>query len=97
MGYIHISDTEIHSLAQPTRRPGMFHHIPQISSTYIENYQWIIIDAKVFDISKFKALHPGGLSVLLDPEIGIHSSYSTRLQTTKRMWSSRPRCNRGFL
>ncbi|KAH9481453.1 Acyl-CoA dehydrogenase apdG [Psilocybe cubensis] len=31
--------------------------------------QWIIIDAVVYDLSKFKAMHPGGLSVLLDPEI----------------------------
>ncbi|KDR76302.1 hypothetical protein GALMADRAFT_225991 [Galerina marginata CBS 339.88] len=30
---------------------------------------WIIIDSAVYDLSKFKALHPGGLSVLLDPEI----------------------------
>ncbi|KAF8149866.1 peroxisomal acyl-CoA-dehydrogenase [Crassisporium funariophilum] len=30
---------------------------------------WIIIDAKVFDVSKFKDLHPGGASVLLDEEI----------------------------
>ncbi|KDQ16196.1 hypothetical protein BOTBODRAFT_30921 [Botryobasidium botryosum FD-172 SS1] len=30
---------------------------------------WVIIDAKVYDLSKFAALHPGGLSVLLDPEV----------------------------
>ncbi|KAF8235809.1 peroxisomal acyl-CoA-dehydrogenase [Tricholoma matsutake] len=30
---------------------------------------WVIIDAKVYDLSKFKNLHPGGASVLLDPEI----------------------------
>ncbi|KAF7312330.1 Cytochrome b5 heme-binding domain-containing protein [Mycena indigotica] len=29
----------------------------------------IIIDSKVYDLSKFSSLHPGGLSVLLDSEI----------------------------
>jgi cytochrome b involved in lipid metabolism len=33
-------------------------------------HQWVIIDAKVYDLSKFKNLHPGGASVLLDPEVG---------------------------
>ncbi|OCH95428.1 acyl-CoA dehydrogenase NM domain-like protein [Obba rivulosa] len=30
---------------------------------------WIIIDAKVYDVSKFKGLHPGGASVFLVDEI----------------------------
>ncbi|GLB40182.1 putative acyl-CoA dehydrogenase, N-terminal domain [Lyophyllum shimeji] len=30
---------------------------------------WIIVDSKVFDLSKFVSMHPGGLSVLLDGEI----------------------------
>ena len=32
--------------------------------------QWVIIDSKVFDLSRFAAMHPGGLSVLLDEEVG---------------------------
>lgn len=32
--------------------------------------QWIVVDAKVYDISKFKNFHPGGASVLLDAEVG---------------------------
>ncbi|KAF5342571.1 hypothetical protein D9611_001563 [Ephemerocybe angulata] len=30
---------------------------------------WIIIDAKVYDLTKLKAFHPGGLSVLLDEDV----------------------------
>ncbi|KAF8206502.1 acyl-CoA dehydrogenase/oxidase, partial [Mycena galopus ATCC 62051] len=30
---------------------------------------WVIIDSRVFDLSSFASLHPGGLSVLLDAEI----------------------------
>ena len=28
------------------------------------------MDTKVFDVSKFSVMHPGGLSVLLDEEVG---------------------------
>ncbi|KAH6908984.1 acyl-CoA dehydrogenase [Coprinopsis sp. MPI-PUGE-AT-0042] len=30
---------------------------------------WIVVDAKVYDLSKFAAMHPGGLSVLVDAEV----------------------------
>ncbi|KAI0690637.1 peroxisomal acyl-CoA-dehydrogenase [Cytidiella melzeri] len=30
---------------------------------------WVIVDAKVFNLSRFKDMHPGGVSVLLDEEI----------------------------
>ncbi|KAF8532188.1 acyl-CoA dehydrogenase/oxidase [Gautieria morchelliformis] len=30
---------------------------------------WVVIDSRVFDISKFAALHPGGESVLFDVEV----------------------------
>ncbi|KAH8109588.1 acyl-CoA dehydrogenase NM domain-like protein [Phellopilus nigrolimitatus] len=30
---------------------------------------WVIIDSKVFNLTRFKDLHPGGVSVLLDEEI----------------------------
>ncbi|KAH6913048.1 acyl-CoA dehydrogenase [Coprinopsis sp. MPI-PUGE-AT-0042] len=30
---------------------------------------WIVVDAKVYELSKFAAMHPGGLSVLVDAEV----------------------------
>ncbi|KDQ57209.1 hypothetical protein JAAARDRAFT_178819 [Jaapia argillacea MUCL 33604] len=30
---------------------------------------WVIVDAKVYDLSRFKDLHPGGAAVLLDEEV----------------------------
>ncbi|KAF6757255.1 acyl-CoA dehydrogenase [Ephemerocybe angulata] len=30
---------------------------------------WIVVDSKVYDLSKFAAMHPGGLSVLLDEDV----------------------------
>lgn len=30
---------------------------------------WVVIDSKVFNLSKFANLHPGGVSVLLDEEV----------------------------
>ena len=32
-------------------------------------FQWVIIDSRVYDLSRFANLHPGGLSVLLDEEV----------------------------
>ncbi|KLO13475.1 acyl-CoA dehydrogenase NM domain-like protein [Schizopora paradoxa] len=34
-----------------------------------EGSLWVIIDAKVYDLTRFKDLHPGGAAVLLDEEI----------------------------
>ena len=33
-------------------------------------FQWIIVDSRVFDVSKFANLHPGGAAVLLVDSIG---------------------------
>ena len=34
------------------------------------SFQWIVVDSRVFDVSKFANLHPGGAAVLLVDSIG---------------------------
>jgi len=38
---------------------------------------WVIIDSKVFDLSRFSALHPGGESVLFDVEVAGQDATET--------------------
>lgn len=51
---------------------------------------WVIIDSYVYDLSKFGAMHPGGLGVLLDAEVGASMTYcrtsSTRRRAHRLMW-----------
>jgi cytochrome b involved in lipid metabolism len=37
--------------------------------------QWIIIDAKVYDVSRFQDLHPGGANVFLNEDIRASTSH----------------------
>ena len=37
--------------------------------------QWIIVDSKVYDVTKFKGTHPGGLSVFHEEDIGAHETF----------------------
>ncbi|KAJ7127072.1 acyl-CoA dehydrogenase [Mycena epipterygia] len=41
----------------------------EVSKHTTDGDLWVIIDSKVFDLSKFSAMHPGGLSVLLDQDV----------------------------
>ena len=35
-----------------------------------EDDLWIVIDSKVYDVTKFQKFHPGGRNVLYDPQSG---------------------------
>jgi hypothetical protein len=46
--------------------------------------QWVVIDAKIYNLSRFKDLHPGGISVLTDDEVGtsaFHMLYNVVVLT----------------
>lgn len=49
---------------------------------------WVIIDSIVYDLSKFGALHPGGLGVLLDEEVG--TSYTRSSPPLARPYTEGP-------
>jgi cytochrome b involved in lipid metabolism len=40
---------------------------------------WVIVDSIVYDLSKFGNLHPGGIGVLLDEEVGESSQHLFRI------------------
>jgi cytochrome b involved in lipid metabolism len=40
---------------------------------------WVIVDSIVYDLSKFGAMHPGGIGVLLDDEVGESSQHLFRI------------------
>ncbi|KAJ7637691.1 acyl-CoA dehydrogenase [Mycena polygramma] len=41
----------------------------EVAKHNAQNDLWIIIDSKVFDLTKFSGMHPGGLSVLLAEDV----------------------------
>jgi cytochrome b involved in lipid metabolism len=45
---------------------------PRLARSAHPQKQWVTIDSKVYDLSKFAKMHPGGLSVLLDEDVGTH-------------------------
>ncbi|PPQ69164.1 hypothetical protein CVT26_003538 [Gymnopilus dilepis] len=41
----------------------------EVAKHNVDGDLWVIIDAKVYDLSRFKNLHPGGAAVLIDEEV----------------------------
>ena len=50
------------------------------SKTMHCHFQWIIIDSRVYDMSKFANLHPGGAAMLLVDSIGKAYSLPRRVE-----------------
>ena len=62
----------------------MFYMLPPYtSSRTICRFQWIIVDSRVYDVSKFANLHPGGAAVLLVDSIGNAYSLPCRIEALK--------------
>lgn len=57
---------------------------------YTANWQWIVIDTKVYDLTKFKDIHPGGAGVLLHPDIGTYHGPTLRLSVASYFDPSQP-------
>lgn len=51
-------------------RISLFSCHSKIVPNFTPPFQWVIIDSKVYDLTRFKSLHPGGAAVLLDDDIG---------------------------
>ena len=77
-------DELLNEIAQHPGRLGMFCDTGShaLTSEVLSNEslstlctQWVIIDSKVYNLSRFKDLHPGGISVLLDPEVGTSAAH----------------------
>lgn len=54
----------------------------QIEASEVEKHNkkgdlWIVIDSLIYDVSKFAALHPGGETVLCDPEVAGQDATET--------------------
>jgi hypothetical protein len=56
---------------------------------------WLSYPPKVYDLSKFAQIHPGGVSVLVDEDVGTSLS-SVLLYASHKSVTSRQGCYRGL-
>ena len=68
----HNTDGDLVSDATAARQPyiiGRSSHTPPPPQLNPSLSQWIVVDAKVYDLSRFVNLHPGGRAVLVDAAV----------------------------
>ncbi len=72
----------LNALASTTRRAMWYalHFTISVDRLIHRRIQWIIVDSRVYDVSKFANLHPGGAAVLLVDSIGNNPSSTMRSQ-----------------
>lgn len=66
-----------HQDSNSTTKPATWYAFSGIGHSQRENLptrtrQWVVIDSKVYDLTKFKDMHPGGVSVLLQADVGVY-------------------------
>jgi cytochrome b involved in lipid metabolism len=68
--------TNLHSRRSRQGKFGSQHNAPALNKDPVESQHnteddlWIVIDSKVYDVTKFQKFHPGGRNVLYDPQSG---------------------------
>lgn len=57
---------------------------------------WMVIEGKVYDVTKFLDEHPGGEEVMIEQGGKLITTLGSHRMLTFFVWHSRPRRNRGI-